>query len=152
MPDNIPSNKYATCDLFSSRDTMEEAMSYANSIVEALPHDERAAVYTALYVVSNTALRLMAKLDITQIQPRASGERPDGFRLQDLTAAEAQIIVRELLPKMAMIAFAGSDMGLPFADDLGMFLGAITTAYGVPVTQLADETNQLRKSGLGSRE
>lgn len=152
MPDNSPANKYATFDLFSFRDSTEEAMAYASSIIETLPEDKRAAVYTALYVVSNTGLRLMSQLDITQIQPRALNARPDGFCLQDLSPAEAQLIVRELLPKMVTISFLANRMDLPFEADIGMFTGAVSVAYGVDPKFLADEVEAMHQRLLNSRD
>ena len=40
--------------LFASRDTVEEALEYANATIERLYNDDKAAMYTALHVVLNT--------------------------------------------------------------------------------------------------
>ena len=40
--------------MFASRDTVEEALEYANATIERLYNDDKAAMYTALHVVLNT--------------------------------------------------------------------------------------------------
>lgn len=40
--------------LFATRDTVEEAFTYAYSVVESLPDSDKAAVYTAMHVLVNT--------------------------------------------------------------------------------------------------
>lgn len=50
-----------SCDLFAKRDTLEEALSYAETVTRGLPEETRLPVTTALWVVLNTALAELEK-------------------------------------------------------------------------------------------
>jgi len=43
---------------FADRDDLQEAIEYANDIIQALPNEHRLAAYSALYVVINTAAKI----------------------------------------------------------------------------------------------
>ena len=43
---------------FADRDDLQDAIEYANEIIQALPNEHRLAAYSALYVVINTAAKL----------------------------------------------------------------------------------------------
>ena len=45
------------CNLFSSRDTIDEATEYFEDVVRAMPAEERLPMYTAFYVFWNTIAR-----------------------------------------------------------------------------------------------
>lgn len=51
--------------MFSDRESVGEALEYATSLIEALPKEDRAAAYTAVYVVLNTAIvnHMVGKLE-----------------------------------------------------------------------------------------
>ena len=48
--------------MFASRDTVEEALEYANATIERLYNDDKAAMYTALHVVLNTIANKISAL------------------------------------------------------------------------------------------
>lgn len=71
------------CGLFSSRDTLEEALAYANELIlSAVPAGApRQAALTALHVTSNTAIKLLENFIVkepgktVQIADMTDGER-----------------------------------------------------------------------------
>ena len=42
------------CNLFGSRDTIDDAVEYFEAVVKAMPTEERMPMYTAFYVFWNT--------------------------------------------------------------------------------------------------
>ena len=45
------------CNLFSSRETIDDAVEYFEDVVRAMPAEERMPMYTAFYVFWNTIAR-----------------------------------------------------------------------------------------------
>ena len=59
-PVAIPTRKerLEPCQLFSDRETIAEALAYADLLIGAMPQSQRAAAYTAMWVVLNTVLKV----------------------------------------------------------------------------------------------
>lgn len=71
------------CELFSERDTLEEAVEYASTIINAFPIQLRAHAYTALWVTLNTAIKLLDQLETTTTKLLDEAEGTDSRLRED---------------------------------------------------------------------
>lgn len=53
-------------DLFATKDSVEEAMQYADMVVQAMPAAERMPAYTAIYVLYNSVVKHYEEAKETQ--------------------------------------------------------------------------------------
>ena len=74
--------------LFSSRDTLDEAVVYGVNLINSLPPEHRMTAFTAFHVLSNTAIKLQ--------EPAMQNLTPDWHSLtkqlsDDLTMSQAEL-------------------------------------------------------------
>jgi len=80
-----PFRKHAS-NLFATRDDVDSAVDYANTLINSLPSDYRAATMTAIMVLINTAA---AEFD--KVPPAApAGPSPERLVLVELIRAEIE--------------------------------------------------------------
>jgi hypothetical protein len=134
--------------LFSSRDTLEEALEYANGLISArIPAEYRMEALTALHVCTNTAIKLLsATTPSEEILPFTKEELttleasvPEPYRVSDLTPHQVRRFVRTRLPELVAIAEALSEIHPPFETMVGHFCCLVAAEYQVPHEKLADE-------------
>lgn len=128
-------------DLFSSRDTLEEALAYANSVIEALPLEYRMAVFTAVNVVSNTAIKLLAEKDLSTVQPFSEEELKalDGARIDTLPPYKLARLIRTEMATGSAIAFLLEQEQSPFATRIGSLFNALRALFQVPTDDYIQE-------------
>lgn len=56
--------QYGYMDLFASRDTLAEALAYADSVISTLPNEHQMPAFAALHVVLNTVAMHRAKTEL----------------------------------------------------------------------------------------
>jgi hypothetical protein len=101
------------CGLFASRDTLEEAYAYSESLISALPKDDgsQAAAYTALWVVLNTALAEVEKVKATPFIPPIPNYAPEDFSAPfgKVSVEKAKEILPGIMADMTAIAYLLKD-------------------------------------------
>lgn len=139
------------CELFASRETIEEAYAFSESLIESFPQTHKAAAYTALWVTLNTCLRQLEKSDLTQLQ---RGEGPHDIRsVGELTPHEALQRLRNELPEYAAVAWFCERVGDEHTGVLlGKFSATLAKAFGISVDQLATESLPYVKKLIGQTE
>jgi hypothetical protein len=135
-----------TCELFSSRGTLEEAAAYSNRLIESMPPEHRLDAFTALHVTLNTAIKLLEENDLTKYQLTAL--KPYKMKVADMPRALA---IQELRNSAPLLLLAGFDLERHGAPELGSRLGQIAAllakAFGITVEDLAEEAGNM----LGAR-
>ena len=139
--------KYSTCDLFASRNTLNEAVSYSSSLIETLPQEHKAAAYTALHVTLNTAIREINRADITNLNPRDEDSRPSGLCISELTPEEAQQMLRDQVSQAVALAFwlektskvAAHPAVSALAEPLAIFTHIVGRAFGLSADEVFEE-------------
>lgn len=104
------SEKLAPCGLFSSRETLEEALEYSSSLIEArIPQEAKIVAYTALHVVLNTALAQLEKASLANLKRRS--EPPKSLPpISMISPEDASQLVRDLLiPSLAQVRSLAGD-------------------------------------------
>lgn len=140
--------KYSTCDLFASRNTLNEAVSYSSSLIETLPQEHKVAAYTALHVTLNTAIREINRADITNLIPRDEDSRPSDFRISELTPEEAQQMLRDQISQAVALAFwlektskvAAHPAVSALAEPLSIFTHIVGRALGLTADEILEES------------
>ena len=137
---NFPSSpKLQPCELFSSRDTLEEALEYANSLIEAMPAEHRSAAYTAMWVPLNTQLKISESLDLANIQFLPGEKLPKVTSVAETDHKTAAIIVRSTLPK-ALINMEALHKVMPkFADNHAILLLMVSRMFNLSIDELLEE-------------
>ena len=135
-----------TCDLFSSRETLSEAIEYSTELIGSLPREYQMAALTALWVSINTALIQLEKKApasnlLASIQPQ---DKDDPARLQKFTVAElteeqAQQILRNNFLDMLLLGWQLSRLIPSIGESVTSFVMIATRAYGMsPEAVLAE--------------
>lgn len=109
--------------LFSSRDTLDEAVVYGVDLLNTLPSEHRMTAFTAFHVLANTAIKLQ--------EPPMKNLTPDwhspGKNLDDeLTQAELFQQLRDLVAPLTSSFISALDR----AEECGMSGGMIFTPPG----------------------
>ena len=88
-----------SCGLFATRDSLEEALSYANELILAkVPKGApRIAALTALHDTSNTAIKLLSEYELR--------EPTFHTKLNDMTKGEALYLLRTAAPALGKLSF-----------------------------------------------
>lgn len=104
------SPKISPCGLFSSRETLEEALEYSSSLIEAhIPQEAKIVAYTALHVVLNTALAQMEKASLTNLKRRV-GIPKSIPPISTISPEDASQLVRDLLiPSLTQVRSLAGD-------------------------------------------
>lgn len=112
--------------LFSSRDTLDEAVVYGVDLINSLPPEHRRTAFTAFHVLSNTAIKLQEPL-MRNLTPdwHTPIKQPD----DDLTMSQAELFqqLRTMVAPLTYSITQARDM----ADERGMGGSAIFTHHGV---------------------
>jgi hypothetical protein len=137
--------------LFSSRDTLEEALQYGEELISArVDKDSRMEAFTAMHVVANTAIKLLAKASIKETIPYSDEDIDNlakevttggkkGYAIADLSDEECARLLRYSLSQMAAMVFAMAKMGLPFAQELTSYTILISRVFGLSTADLTAE-------------
>ena len=106
-------------ELFSSRETLEEALTYANELIlTQVPVGEaRLAALTALHVTSNTAIKLLSKYEPT---PPATNTK-----YSEMTFGEHMYMLQRSLPAITKLAFQLEEVYPAASDVLGLVAAAL---------------------------
>lgn len=111
------------CGLFSSRETLAEAVEYSSKLIDSLPVEVRAYAHTALWVSLNTALAEIEKKDITKLT--RSGNVPKSVgKIASIPAPQAAQLVRDLI--IPTIAFTKD---LDNCEPITIFLLLVTRLF-----------------------
>lgn len=136
--------------LFSSRDTLEEALQYGEELISArVQKESRMEAFTAMHVVANTAIRLLTKASITETLPYTEVELDELFAIKPKTSMmepeEALRLLRTKITEFATIGFVLSKLGSPFAQDVTAYAILAARALGLSVDDLSRE---VKDSGI----
>lgn len=99
-----------SCGLFSSRDTLEEALAYANELIlSSVPAGApRQAALAALHVTSNTAIKLLENFIVkepgktTQLSDMTDGERIYVLKFGEKALVDSMLELLFTSPKHAI--------------------------------------------------
>lgn len=135
-------------ELFSSRETLEEAIAYSTSIIDTLPLEHRMTASTALWVSLNTAIKKIASLDLTQIQPIPIESLPQSVKLSALPKEELLVMIRTLIaPTISQLHIAHK---LPLVGELvegpSSFVAMVALAFGLTTDEVIAEVRAYRQS------
>ena len=130
-----------SCGLFSSRDTLEEALAYANELIltQVPAGAPRQAALTALHVTSNTAIKLLESV----LSPLPQ-EPADDTLGKDYTLSENLWMLKRALPSLAIIAFSFRRIDPTVSDCLGALTAVIGQMTGTSVETLVSEITKPR--------
>lgn len=149
--------KLTECGLFSSRDTLAEALSYGQDLISArVDKGSRMEAFTAMHVVSNTAIRLLTMASMPETVPYSeeevallcnilsekTGRRP-GWNVKELSQEEAQRMARTKLAEAAAVVFMAKKLNSPLADILGPYIMLVAAAYGMNEDAVVAEIEDL---------
>lgn len=136
--------------LFSSRETLEEALQYGEELISArVDKESRMEAFTAMHVVANTAIRLLTKASITETLPYTEVELDELFAIKPkpsmMEPEEALRLLRTKLYEFAAIGFVMSKLGSPFAGEITSYAILIARVLGLSVDELSRE---IKDSGI----
>lgn len=125
-----------TSELFSSRETLEEALTYANELIlTQVPVGEaRLAALTALHVTSNTAIKLLSKYEITPPAPNTKGS--------EMTFGEHMYLLQRSLPAIGKISFQLQEVYPAASDVLGLVAAALMVMTDTSPGEVAERIMQ----------
>ena len=128
--------------LFSSRDSLDEAVVYGVDLLNTLPPEHRRTAFTAFHVLANTAIKLQ--------EPAMQNLTPDWHSptkqlSDDLTLSQAELF-QQLRTMVAPFTYS-IILALDKADDLGMSDAALFPHPGVKLLHRVC-TLMARLSGL----
>lgn len=127
-----------TCDLFSSRETIDEAYAYSEKLIETFPAEIKGAAYTALWVTLNTCLQTLEKQNPLNTPTEETSGKDK--KLTELSAQETLTRIRAELGQLAAVAWVAERLE---HNSLGELLGrqcAIQAhLFGLSVDEFAAE-------------
>ena len=125
-----------TSELFSSRETLEEALTYANELIlTQVPVGEaRLAALTALHVTSNTAIKLLSKYEPTPPAPNTKGF--------EMTFGEHMYLLQRSIPAIGKISFQLQEVYPEASDVLGLVAVALMVMTDTSPGEVADRIMQ----------
>lgn len=85
--------------LFSSRDTLEEAVAYATELLDTLPSEHQLTALTAYWVTVNTVLKKQLTSGLGEPLPYPDDERPS-VSPATATPEQATRILRTIVPRL----------------------------------------------------
>ena len=123
-------------ELFSSRETLEEALTYANELIlTQVPVGEaRLAALTALHVTSNTAIKLLSKYEITPPAPDTEGP--------EMTFGEHMYLLQRFIPAIGKISFQLQEVYPEASDALGLVAAALMVMTDTSPGEVAERIMQ----------
>ena len=139
-------------ELFSSRETIDEALAYSDKLIKSLPGEVQIAAYTAMWVPLNTALAQLEKASLSNVQRQSIKDiDPQGFTIASLSPEQATQHVRNVL--VANLALTKDlEQILPKeGKTLTVILLLVTRMFGMPEKEVIDEMRQLLLEQLSSK-
>lgn len=138
MPATKPSLP-PSCGLFDSRDTLEEALTYANELIlKQVPVGAaRIAALTALHVTSNTAIKLLSEYELRE--PSLSSE------MNAMAKGECLYLLRKGAPALGRLVFELRDVYPNASEVLGLLMCAIMQLTDLPIEELIETIQQKGK-------
>jgi hypothetical protein len=142
--------------LFSSRDTLEEALEYSQSLISSrIPEKYRMEALTALFVSTNTAIGLMEKknpANLTRMSKeeykifaeKYESDSRGRYKSTDLSTEDTYKMLRTRLPEIILLVTILDKMGLPFTDDIGAYLLLLANIFNISLDELATETAEVK--------
>lgn len=126
------------CELFSSRDTLNEAVAYSTSLILSLPSEHQAAAFTALHVTLNTALADLAKSSPATVQPYTPEELHlrGPFSVEEISQEETARHLRTALPHVCITLFT---MGQLAPENFHTFTLLLAKYFELSPDELARE-------------
>lgn len=146
--------------LFSSRDTLEEALEYAQSLIAArIPAEYRMEALTALHVTSNTAIKLLEGRNPANISPMTPdelktffttyGRKPgESFSVGEFSPEDNLRLMRSKLPEMTMLVWILEKAQVPHMAEIGSFVMMVAGMFNVEADALAAEVIELKQKLL----
>lgn len=139
---------YHQNEMFSSRETIAEAITYSQDLISTLPLEHRMAAYTALWVSLNTALAQIEKLNPHNIRPVPMESLPREVKLSSLPQDQLGIMIRTLLaPTLSQLhqLFNVPVLG-ELAEAPSSFVAMVSFYFGVSQEELLAEIKAYRAS------
>lgn len=135
----MPSTKSSlppSCGLFASRDSLEEALSYANELIlgQVPKGDPRIAALTALHVTSNTAIKLLTEYEIREPAPLT--------KQCDMTKGEALYLLRKAAPALGQLSFYLRNVYPAGSEVLGLVMTAVMQLTDLSPEELIETVMQ----------
>lgn len=135
-------------ELFSSRDTLEEAIAYSSSLIDTLPAEHRIAALIALWVSLNTAIKQIASLDLSQIQPVPLESLPQSAKISLIPKENLLVMIRTLIaPTISQLQQASR---LPILGELvegpSTFVSMVARAFDLTPDEIIAEVHAYRQS------
>ena len=107
MPNSSP--RISPCGLFSSRETLAEAIAYSQELINSLPGEHRMTALTALWVPLNTALTQLEKASLSNLKRRV-GIPKSIPPISTISPEDASQLVRDLLiPSLTQVRTLAGD-------------------------------------------
>lgn len=134
--------------LFSSRETLEEAITYSQELLSTLPTEHQIAALTAYWVTLNTALAKIEKSNPHNVRPIPMEDLPKEVKLPALTQDQLTVMIRTLLaPTMSQLHQL---FNLPLIGELvegpSTFVAMVSLYFGVSRDELLAEIRAYRAS------
>lgn len=134
--------------LFSSRDTLEEALEYSQSLISArIPAEYRMEALTALHVSTNTAIKLLASASNAETIPLTEDEirtladtLPEN--IHDISPELRRRLIRYMIPKLTAIAHLLAREKHPLEASIGSFCVLAALEFGIDNESLIKETRK----------
>lgn len=134
------------CKLFSSRETLKEALDYSTNLIMArLGPAERSIALTALYVVLNTALKEINTLDLSSCLPYTDEEQENlaAFTVKDCPMEDVRRHIRTALPSQYLRVQALDKISSRIAAPHVVFTMLISKLFGLDVEDIEAELKAL---------
>jgi hypothetical protein len=133
------SEKLSPCGLFAKRDSLAEALEYANTLIAGIRPTDRVAAFTALHVVLNTALAEIAKLDPTSILPYPDPHTNAPKSIKQMTREEISRSLRTALPHHGLHVHLLDKISPKLAEPHSIFFMLVCKYFEIDAETIADE-------------
>lgn len=137
---NLPSSpKLQPCGVFSSRDTLAEALDYSNSLIATLPIEHRSTAMTALWVTLNTAIKISEETSLANVPLLPRDQLPDGVPVAEMSPKTAALLVRSVLLRSVIQMKTLYEVLPEFAEPQTVVLLLVSRMFGLTVDDLTSE-------------
>jgi len=146
----------STCSLFSSRETLEEAIEYSTELIGSLPREHQMTAMTALWVSVNTALLQIEKAKqppLSSIKPQTDEEaaKEPPYTIDTISSERAAQLVRNELHYAIVTGWKISEFFPRAGEQLTTYLLLVGRLYGLDDKDIVAEVEKLlarEKGGL----
>lgn len=129
--------------LFSSRETLEEAIAYSDELIATLDKEDQVTAWTAMWVPLNTAIAKLEKVSLSNVQRQPLSLADKGFTISELSPEQASQHVRNVV--VASISIT-KELERIFPNEgkaLTILLLLVTKMFGMNEDEVIDEMAQL---------